>query len=178
MTLMDRTEITVRKMLTAVEAPVYDIGVLSDRGMLPGLDSIPAAAVLDRLSLLKYRNARGSHISNLHFHGPVGAVGHQSTGTISVIQQWITSAPEPDWSVVAEAFREAAANKAKAASSSEEYLTVAALAKAQEQAIKKDKTGFLDTVSKLGQSALPVLASAGAHGLVSYLEQHLNWKLT
>jgi hypothetical protein len=30
--------------------------------MLPGLDSIPAAAVLDRLSLLKYRNARGSHI--------------------------------------------------------------------------------------------------------------------
>jgi hypothetical protein len=49
-------------MLTAVEAPLYDIGVLSDRGMLPGLDGIPAAAVLDRLSLLKYRNACGSHI--------------------------------------------------------------------------------------------------------------------
>jgi RepB DNA-primase from phage plasmid len=45
-----------------IEAPLYDIGVLSDRGMLPGLDSIPAAAVLDRLSLLKYRNVRGSHI--------------------------------------------------------------------------------------------------------------------
>jgi hypothetical protein len=30
--------------------------------MLPGLDSIPAAAVLDRLSLLKHSNARGSHI--------------------------------------------------------------------------------------------------------------------
>jgi hypothetical protein len=59
---MDRTESTVRKMLTAVEAPLYDIGVLSDRGMLPGLDSIPAAAVLDRLSLLKHCNARGSHI--------------------------------------------------------------------------------------------------------------------
>jgi hypothetical protein len=59
---MDRTEITVRKMLTAVEAPLYDIGVLSDRGMLPGLDSVPATAVLDRLSLLKLRNARGSHI--------------------------------------------------------------------------------------------------------------------
>ena len=59
---MDRTELTVRNMLTAVEAPLYDIGVLSDRGMLPGLDGIPAAAVLDRLSLLKYRNARGSHI--------------------------------------------------------------------------------------------------------------------
>jgi hypothetical protein len=49
-------------MLTAVKAPLYDIGVLSDRGMLPGLDAIPAAAVIDRLALLKYRNARGSHI--------------------------------------------------------------------------------------------------------------------
>jgi hypothetical protein len=30
--------------------------------MLPGLDSIPAATVLDRLALLKHSNARGSHI--------------------------------------------------------------------------------------------------------------------
>ena len=59
---MDRVEITVRKMLTAIEAPLYDIGVLSHRGMLPGLDSIPAEEVLTRLSLFKYRNARGSHI--------------------------------------------------------------------------------------------------------------------
>jgi hypothetical protein len=59
---MDRVEITVRNMLTAIEAPLYDIGVLSDRGMFPGLNCIPAAAVLDRLAFLKYRNARGSHI--------------------------------------------------------------------------------------------------------------------
>src|ERR1035438_10647084 len=59
---MDKTESTVRNMLTAIEAPLYDVGVLSDRGMLPGLDGIPAAAVLDRLALLKYRNAHGSHI--------------------------------------------------------------------------------------------------------------------
>src|SRR5258708_30111850 len=59
---MDRTESAVRNMLTAIEAPFYDVGVLSDRGMLPGPDSTPAAAVLDRLSLLKYRNAHGSHI--------------------------------------------------------------------------------------------------------------------
>jgi RepB DNA-primase N-terminal domain len=45
-----------------IEAPLYDVGVLSERGMLPGLDGISAAAVLDRLSLLKYRNAHGSHI--------------------------------------------------------------------------------------------------------------------
>jgi hypothetical protein len=48
-------------MLTAIEAPLYDVRVLGDRGMLPGLDGIPAAAVLDRLALLKYRNAHGSH---------------------------------------------------------------------------------------------------------------------
>src|ERR1700730_5045934 len=59
---MDKTESTVRNILTALEAPLYDIGVLSDRGMLPGLDGIPAAVVLDRLSLLKHSNARGSHI--------------------------------------------------------------------------------------------------------------------
>jgi hypothetical protein len=59
---MDRTESTVRNMLTAIEAPLYDVGVLSARGMLPGLDGIPAAAVLDRLALLKYRNSHGSHI--------------------------------------------------------------------------------------------------------------------
>jgi RepB DNA-primase from phage plasmid len=59
---MDKTESAVRNMLTAIEAPLYDVGVLSDRGMLPGLDGIPAAAVLDRISLLKYRNAHGSHI--------------------------------------------------------------------------------------------------------------------
>ena len=59
---MDKTESTVRNMLTAIEAPLYDIGVLTDRGMLPGLDRISAAAALDKLSLLKYRNAHGSHI--------------------------------------------------------------------------------------------------------------------
>jgi hypothetical protein len=60
MTSMDRTESTVRNLLTAIEAPLYDVGVLSERGMLPGLDGISAALVLDRLSLLKYRNAHGS----------------------------------------------------------------------------------------------------------------------
>src|SRR5260370_5552608 len=59
---MDKTESTGRIMITAIEAPLYDVGVLSDRGMLPGLDGISAAAVLDRLTLLKYRNAHGSHI--------------------------------------------------------------------------------------------------------------------
>jgi hypothetical protein len=60
--LMNRTEFSIRRMLAAIEAPLYDVGVLSDRGMLPGLDGISAEAALAKLSLLKYRNARGSHI--------------------------------------------------------------------------------------------------------------------
>ena len=59
---MDRTEATVRNMLAAIEAPLYDVGVLSERGMLPGCDGILGSAVIERLPLLKYRNARGSHI--------------------------------------------------------------------------------------------------------------------
>ncbi len=59
---MDRTEAVVRNMLIAIEAPLYDVGVLSNRGMLPGLDGISASAVIARLPLLKYRNVRGSHI--------------------------------------------------------------------------------------------------------------------
>ena len=59
---MDRTAETVRNTLQAIEAPLYDVGALNDRGMLPDLDSIPASAIIEKLSLLKYRNARGSHI--------------------------------------------------------------------------------------------------------------------
>ena len=59
---MDRTEAVVRNMLIAIQAPHYDVGVLSERGMLPGLDRIQASAVIERLPMLKYRNARGSHI--------------------------------------------------------------------------------------------------------------------
>lgn len=59
---MNRCESAVRSMLQAIDAPLYDIGVLSDRGMLRGLDSLTADAVLSRLPLLRYRNARGSHI--------------------------------------------------------------------------------------------------------------------
>ena len=59
---MARTESIIRNILTAIEASLYDEGVLSSRGMLPGFDAIAGSAVLERLSLFKYRNARGSHI--------------------------------------------------------------------------------------------------------------------
>ena len=58
----NRTESVVRNMLHAIDAPLYDVGVLSARGMMPGLDRIPPEKVFSKLPLLKQRNANGSHI--------------------------------------------------------------------------------------------------------------------
>jgi len=49
-------------MLVALDAPAYDLGILSNRGMLPGLSNLSAEGVLSRLALLKAHNARGAHI--------------------------------------------------------------------------------------------------------------------
>jgi len=59
---MDRTLIAVQRMLGALDAPAYDLGILSDRGMLPGLSNLSAESVLSRLALLKAHNALGAHI--------------------------------------------------------------------------------------------------------------------
>lgn len=59
---MDRTQIAVERMLGALDAPAYDLGVLSERGMLPGLANLPASAVMARIPFLKAHNARGAHI--------------------------------------------------------------------------------------------------------------------
>jgi hypothetical protein len=59
---MDRTLVAVQRMLAALDALAYDIGILSDRGMLPGLSNLPAAGVFSRLPLLKAHNAREAHI--------------------------------------------------------------------------------------------------------------------
>jgi hypothetical protein len=49
-------------MLAALDAPAYDLGVRSERGMLPGLANLSANGVLARVPLLKAHNARGAHI--------------------------------------------------------------------------------------------------------------------
>jgi len=59
---MDRTQNAVERMLAALDAPAYDLGVLSERGMLPGLSNLTVAGVFSRLPLLKAHNARGAHI--------------------------------------------------------------------------------------------------------------------
>jgi hypothetical protein len=59
---MDRTLVAVERMLGALDASAYDLGILCDRGMLPGLSNLSAESVLARLSLLKAHNARGAHI--------------------------------------------------------------------------------------------------------------------
>jgi hypothetical protein len=59
---MDRTRNAVERMLAALDAPAFDLGVLSERGMLPGLANCTAQAVLARIPLMKAHNARGAHI--------------------------------------------------------------------------------------------------------------------
>jgi hypothetical protein len=59
---MDRTRNAVERMLAALNAPAYDLGILSERGMLPGLSNLTAAGSFSRLPLLKAHNARGAHI--------------------------------------------------------------------------------------------------------------------
>jgi hypothetical protein len=60
--MVDRTLTAVRNMLKALDAPAYDIGILSTRGMLPGLSNLPAEVVESRVPLFKSHNARGAHI--------------------------------------------------------------------------------------------------------------------
>jgi hypothetical protein len=59
---MNRTLTAVRNIISALGPLAFDIGVLSERGMLPGLSDLPASTVLDRVPLLKYQNAHGAHI--------------------------------------------------------------------------------------------------------------------
>lgn len=59
---MDRTLITVLKMLQALNSPAYDLGVLNERGMLRGLSALSSSQVISRIPLLKWHNAHGAHI--------------------------------------------------------------------------------------------------------------------
>ncbi len=58
---MDRPEATIRKLLAALPAPGYDLGILGAKGM-HRLEALPANRILRMLSNLKYRNANGAHI--------------------------------------------------------------------------------------------------------------------
>jgi len=59
---MDRTLVAVNAMLVALDAPAYDLGVLSDRGMLPRLAALAPSRVITFLPMLKARNAQQAHI--------------------------------------------------------------------------------------------------------------------
>lgn len=59
---MSRTRIAVQNTLQALQTDAYDIGVLSERGMLPGLSGLASAEVIARIPMLRAHNARGAHI--------------------------------------------------------------------------------------------------------------------
>lgn len=59
---MDRTEQTVRKTLAAIDAPCYDVGILTDRGMFPRMEALTASQCMNLVRYLKYRNTNAAHI--------------------------------------------------------------------------------------------------------------------
>lgn len=59
---MNRTLTAVRNIISALGPLAFDIGVLSERGMLRGLSDLPESTVLDRVPLLKYQNAHSAPI--------------------------------------------------------------------------------------------------------------------
>ena len=58
---MDRTESIMRKLLTALPAPGYDLGVLA-AGRMQRFEALCAARLLRMLPYLKHCNAQGAHI--------------------------------------------------------------------------------------------------------------------
>ena len=58
---MDRTETIIRKLIVALPATGYDLGILSEGGMYR-LEAVQASRFLRMLRYLKYRNANGAHI--------------------------------------------------------------------------------------------------------------------
>ncbi len=59
---MDKTEQAIRRTLAAIEAPLYDIGILNERGMYPRMDGLTAAQVHRSIPYLRYRNAQAAHV--------------------------------------------------------------------------------------------------------------------
>ena len=58
---MDKTEATIRKLIAALPAPGYDLGILGERGM-HRLEAVQASRLPRLLPYLKYRNSNGAHI--------------------------------------------------------------------------------------------------------------------
>jgi hypothetical protein len=85
---MERTLIAVHNTLAAIHTPAYDIGILTDRGMLPGLANLSAANFLSRIPLLKAHNAKGAHIyirpSGEHRFNVLDDLSQQSVDRLTV----------------------------------------------------------------------------------------------
>jgi len=65
----------------------------------------------------------------------------------------------------------------RAVPSSSDFQQLSLLAEAKERAEKREGSKLMETIAKMGQSALPVLAKAGAEGLVHLIEHKLGAKL-
>ncbi len=110
-------------------------------------------------------------------YGHAGAIGRHSIGVINYQQQWETVQNQVDLSALAIQLEQVIKQQSQSASSSSDFQQLSLLAEAKEHAERREGSKLMETIAKIGQSALPVLAKAGAEGLVQWIEHKLGAKL-
>ncbi len=106
-------------------------------------------------------------------YGQAGAIGHHSTGTVNYQSQWASLKHQVDLSTIADELHSTIQHLRQTASSSEDYQRLQLLAQAKEEADKKDGGKMLEVLSKMGQTALPVLTKCGAEVVARLIQHHL-----
>jgi hypothetical protein len=111
-------------------------------------------------------------------NGQTGAIGPHSVGTINYQSQWQAVEGQVDLTALATELGNAIKQQQPTASSRADYEELALLAEAKEHAEKHEGGKLMESLSKIGQSVAPVLAKAGAEGLVHWIEHKTGTKLS
>ncbi len=111
-------------------------------------------------------------------YGQSGAMGPSSVGTINYQSQWQTLQGQVDLTALAAEPGSAIEQQSQTAKSSADYQELALLAQAKEHAEKHEGGKLIETLSNIGQTVLPVLARAGAEGLIHWIEHKTGTKLS
>ena len=105
-------------------------------------------------------------------------MGPNSSGTINYQQQYSQIENDVNLSAIADRFEEAIKQRMALSPSSSDFAELQLMAQAKEQAQKHEGGKLMETVGLIGKTAVPILTSAGAHALVSWLELKLGTKLS
>ena len=116
-------------------------------------------------------------VHNYHNYGNAAAIGPNAVGTFNFQQQWLSIGEQTDLDTLVKELDNAINQLRSAAESSDDYRQLQVLAEAKEKAARKDGSGMLESLSKLGQGALPILGRFGALGIAKLIEHCAGTKL-